>query len=81
MSARDKVEVSTITKKLKLLADFIFYVIVVGKNIAEALFKCVDVAQIKFLLTNRLDAFHDFDKPASCLGNFTSQEKRSLPFC
>jgi len=80
MPARDKVEIPAVSKELKLLADFIFYVFVVWKNATETFFKCINFIQVEFRLADRINAFHDFDEPASRIRPFIPKEKCSLPF-
>jgi len=59
-----------IPQHLKLLADFLLDVSVVGIELAQSAFERVDVVEFEFWLSNQFDAFHDFYQPAPSLDSF-----------
>jgi hypothetical protein len=78
-SFTDEVEVASITEKLKLLTNLRLHIVVAWIDLAQPLFKGVDVINIKFSLPNKLDALHHFDKPAPGFTVGVTKKCRFLP--
>ena len=68
-----------ISQYLKLLADFLLDMPVVGIELAQSAFECVDVIELELWLADQLNAFHNFYQPASSLKSFLAKEERLLP--
>jgi hypothetical protein len=65
VSARDEVEITPISQELQLLPNFWLHIVVSRIQIAQLFFKSVYVLDLKFGLSDRFNAFHDFDQPSS----------------
>jgi hypothetical protein len=65
---------------LKLLPYLGFDVLVAGIKITEMSFEGVNFLKGEITFAERVHAFHDIEQPASRLGRFASEKKRSLPF-
>jgi hypothetical protein len=79
MSSAQEIDVSVVSQDLKLLPDFLLHVPIVRVKLAELVFEAIDFVELKFLLSNRIDAVHDLDKPAPRLNSLVSEKKRPLP--
>jgi hypothetical protein len=64
---------------LKLLANLLFDMSVLGIDLAKPAFKRIDIIKRELVFSNQFYAFHDLDKPASRLDALIAKKECSLP--
>jgi hypothetical protein len=64
---------------LKLLSYLRFDVVIAWVKLGKHRFKCVNLLDFEFSLTENVNAFHHFDQPSARFGRLSAKKKRLPP--